>query len=190
MSDEEDLELVQRFQCGDVTAFDALVNKYQGKVYDIVYFHIRNVEDTYDLSQEVFLRVFRSLSKFKRKSSFYTWLYKIAINACIDYARQNSRVQTIPIEEWALVSESSASESANYASSPTKALELQELKSQIAKAIDQLPPKQRAVFIMKRHQGLSLEEIAKILNRSVGTVKAHLSHATAKLANLLEPYLE
>jgi len=185
----EDIELVERFQCGDVSAFDALVNKYQSKVYDIVYCHTRNVEDAYDLSQEVFFRVFKSLGRFKKKSSFYTWLYKIAINACIDYGRQSKRVQTIPLEEWAAVGEFYDS-NMNMGYSPARVLELHELRHQIAIAIDQLPPKQRAVFIMKRHQGLSLEEIAKVLNRSVGTVKAHLSHATSKLACLLGPYLD
>jgi len=187
---DEDLDLVDRFQRGDITAFNLLVNKYRTKVYDIVYCHTRNVEDAYDLSQEVFLRVFKSLGRFKKKSSFYTWLYSITINACIDYGRKKARFQTIPIEEWAKSLDSADVENVDLSYSPAKIVELQELKYQIAKAIDQLPPKQKAVFIMKRYEGMSLEEIARILGRSTGTVKAHLFHATSKLARLLGPYLE
>lgn len=184
---DEDRDLVAEFQRGDVTAFDALVSKYQNKIYDIAYRYVRNAEDAYDLSQEIFLRAFKSLGGFKRKSSFYTWLYRIAINACIDYGRKKSRFKAVPIEEWTRSHEFFGTGS-SY--SPAEAMELQELEHQIAKAIDQLPPKQKAVFIMKRQEGLSLEEIAQRVDRSVGTIKAHLSHATHKLMDLLEPYLE
>jgi RNA polymerase sigma-70 factor (ECF subfamily) len=184
---DEDLELVERFQCGDITAFELLVNKYQNKIYEISYRHTRNAEDAYDLSQEVFEKVFKFLRSFKRKSSFYTWLYRIAVNACIDYNRKKSRSQSVPIEEWVCSYDSSVT-TTNY--SPARALELKELRHQIAKAIDQLPPKQKTVFILKRQEGLSLKEISRILGRSEGTIKAHLFHATHKLMELLSPYLE
>ena len=184
---DEDLDLVKRFQSGDATAFEPLVKKYQSKIYDIAYYYTHDKEDAYDLSQEVFERAFKSLGGFRRKSSFYTWLYRIAKNLCIDYGRKRSRLQTVPIEEWAASYESFSAEADD---SPAGNVELEELKSQIAKAIDQLPTKQRAVFIMKRQEDLSLEEIAQILGRSVGTIKAHLSHATHKLMDLLEPYLK
>jgi RNA polymerase sigma-70 factor (ECF subfamily) len=184
---DEDLNLVERFQSGDATAFGLLAEKYQSKVYDIVYRYTRDVENAYDLSQEVFEKAFKSLGRFKKKSSFYTWLYKIAVNACIDYGRKKSRFQHVPIEELSYSHHLLTSET-GY--SPDEAVELQELKNQIDKAIEQLPPKQRAVFIMKRQEGLSLEQIAQILGRSVGTIKAHLSHATHKLMDSLGPYLE
>lgn len=184
---DEDLELVRRFQSGDSSAFEPLVNKYQQKIYDIAYYHTHNAEDAYDLSQEVFERAFKSLSGFKKKSSLYTWLYRIAVNACIDYGRKKTRLQTIPIEEWA---DSHESFSTGTTNSPAGHVEYKELERQISKAIDQLPPKQRAVFIMKRQEDMSLEEIAQVLGRSVGTIKAHLSHATHKLLNLLGPYLK
>ena len=185
--EDEDLDLVEKFERGDITAFDLLVNKYQNKIYDIAYRYTRNVEDAYDLSQEIFERAFKSLRGFRRKSSFYTWLYRIAVNACIDHGRQRSRFKAIPIEEWAS-SHEPLSTGPSY--SPAASVELQELRHQIAKAIDQLPPKQRTVFILKRQEGLSMKEIARILGRSEGTIKAHLSHATHKLIDLLSPYLE
>lgn len=186
---DEDIELVERFQCGDVSAYNLLVEKYKDRIYEIIYSHIRNVEDAYDLSQEVFIKVFKGLNRFKKKSSFYTWLYSIAINVCIDYSRKNKGHLMVPIEEWTQ-SESFDTFNIENSYSPSKTLELKELKHQLAWAIDQLPPNQKAVFIMKRQQGLSLDEIAKILGRSVGTVKAHLFHATSKLASLLKPYLD
>lgn len=187
---DEDLELVERFQNGDITAFDLLVTKYQDKVYDIVYSHIRNVEDAYDLSQDVFLKAFKALGRFKKKSSFYTWLYSIAINVCIDHSRKCKRYTTVLIEDWMQLPDIVDNISMESSYSPSGSVELKELKHQLAWAIDQLPPKQKTVFIMKRQQGLSLEEIATIMGRSVGTIKAHLFHATTKLTNLLKNYLE
>jgi len=184
---DEDLDLVESFQRGDVVAFELLVRKYQSKIYEIAYRHTRNAEDAYDLSQEVFERVFKSLGRFKGNSSFYTWLYRIAINACIDYGRKRARIQSVPIEEWADLT-TSLDHRDDY--SPADAIELQELERQIAQAINKLPPKQRTVFILKRQEGLSLEEIANILGRSVGTIKAHLFHATHKLMDLLKPYMD
>ena len=184
---DEDLALIKRFQSGDATAFEPLVSKYKDKIYDLAYYYTHDVEDAYDLSQEVFERAFKALGGFRRRSSFYTWLYRIAKNAGIDYVRRRSRLQTVPIEEWVYSHESF---STGADDSPAGEVELDELRHQIARAIDQLPPKQKAVFIMKRQQELSLEEIAQILGRSVGTIKAHLSHATHKLMNLLEPYLK
>ena len=185
--EDSDITLVERFQHGDVAAFESLVLKYQNKVYDIIYHYTHDVEDAYDLSQEVFERAFKSLGGFKRKSSFYTWLYRIAINACIDYGRKWSRLQVFPVEDWSSLRDSLIAGSGN---SPAETVLVQELSQQITRAIDQLPPKQRAVFIMKRLDGMSLEEIAQVLGRKVGTVKAHLSHATHKLMDLLDPYLQ
>ena len=184
---DDDLNLVERFQQGDVTAFDLLVSKYYSKIYDIVYRYTRDVENAYDLSQEVFEKAFKSLGRFKKRSSFYTWLYKIAVNACIDYGRKKSRFQSIAIDD---LPPSHDLIKAENSYSPDKVVELKELASQINRAIEQLPPKQRAVFIMKRQEGLSLQEIAEVLGRSVGTIKAHLSHATHKLMDSLGPYLE
>ncbi len=185
--EDADIDLVDRFQHGDVAAFESLVKKYQNKVYDIVYHYTHDVEDAYDLSQEVFERAFKSLGGFKKKSTFYTWLYRIAVNACIDYGRKRSRLQVVPLEDWSSLRDSLV---AGSGYSPAEAALMQELEQQITRAIDQLPPKQRAVFIMKRLDGLSLEEIAQILGRKVGTIKAHLSHATHKLMDLLGPYLQ
>jgi len=185
--EDADIDLVDRFQHGDVAAFESLVKKYQNKVYDIVYHYTHDVEDAYDLSQEVFERAFKSLGGFKRKSTFYTWLYRIAVNACIDYGRKRSRLQVVPLEDWSSLRDSLV---AGSGYSPAEAALMKELEQQITRAIDQLPPKQRAVFIMKRLDGLSLEEIAQILGRKVGTIKAHLSHATHKLMDLLGPYLQ
>jgi RNA polymerase sigma-70 factor (ECF subfamily) len=183
---DEDLELVEKFQNGDITAFDLLVNKYQKKIYDIVYYYVHDVEDSYDLSQEIFGKVFKSLDRFRKNSSFYTWLYSIAINACIDHKRKRSRFQTVSVEEISSFREI-PNRDPDY--SPDKTLELEELRNLIDKAIEQLPSKQKAVFILKRYEELSIEEIARVLGRSEGTVKAHLFHATHKLMELLGPYL-
>jgi len=187
---DDDLDLVERFQNGDTSAFDIIVNKYKDKIYDIVYSHIRNVEDSYDLSQDVFLKVFKSLGSFRKKSSFYTWLYSVAINVCIDHSRKKKHQPAVLIEDWMQLSESIDSINSSDVYSPLCAVELKELKHQLEWAIDQLPPKQKTVFILKRQQGLSLEEISNIMGRSVGTIKAHLFHATTKLTNLLKNYLQ
>ncbi|RLG07031.1 MAG: RNA polymerase subunit sigma-24 [Thaumarchaeota archaeon] len=186
---EPDELLVKRFQKGEIEAFDELFRRYRRRVYEIAYRFTRNVDDALDLTQEIFLKVFKSLGTFKFQSSFYTWLFSTARNYCIDYLRHR-RVKRVELQE------NMPSSSPDYlfrgarVPPPSERIEREELRKAIEKAIESLPPKQREVFILRHYEGLQLKEIAEIVGKRIGTVKANLFHATRKLAEMLRPYIE
>ena len=181
-------ELVERFQNGEKEAFNQLVLKYQGKIYSLVYKYVPNAETARDLSQEVFIKAFQALPNFKRQSAFYSWIYRIAINLCIDFIRQQNRLQTLSLEELSTgTNEEWAFNDSNPL--PPAQAETKELARIIGKAVRQLPPGQRRVFKLRYQEGLQLKEIAARLDRSEGTIKAHLHHAHRRLQTLLLPYL-
>lgn len=184
-----DLKLDERFQKGDIQAFDDLVVKYQKRVYEIAYSFTHNVDDAYDLAQDIFVRAFKSLYAFKRESAFYTWLYRIAQNVCIDYVRRRNRFQIMDLDDEQINSEPKLFVSVKTAF-PNRKVELEELEGEIKNAIRQLPIKQKQAFILRHYEGKTLKEIAEIMECQLGTVKAHLFHATRKLRQLLASYVE
>lgn len=185
----DEKELVERFQNGEQEAFNELVIKYQGKIYNLVYKYVSNSETAKDLSQEIFIKAFRALPHFKRQSAFYSWLYRIAINLCIDFIRQQKRGQTLSFED--LTTGGNDGMVFNDVSPlPPDQLETKELGQIIGQAVQQLPPKQQRVFNLRYQDGLQLKEIAAQLDRSEGTIKAHLHHAHKRLQTLLVPYLK
>ena len=185
----DEKELVERFQNGEKDVFNELVIKYQGKIYNLVYKYVSNSETARDLSQEIFIKAFRALPRFKRQSAFYSWLYRIAINLCIDFIRQQKRGQTLSFED--LTTGGNDEIVFNDVSPlPPDQVEAKELGYIIGKAVEQLPPKQQRVFNLRYQDGLQLKEIAAQLDRSEGTIKAHLHHAHKRLQTLLIPYLK
>ena len=185
----DEKELVERFQNGEKDVFNELVIKYQGKIYNLVYKYVSNSETARDLSQEIFIKAFRALPRFKRQSAFYSWLYRIAINLCIDFIRQQKRGQTLSFED--LTTGGNDEVVFNDVSPlPPDQAEAKELGYIIGKAVEQLPPKQQRVFNLRYQDGLQLKEIAAQLDRSEGTIKAHLHHAHKRLQTLLIPYLK
>jgi RNA polymerase sigma-70 factor (ECF subfamily) len=186
---DKDKFLVERFKQGDNRAFDELVRKYQKKIYNLAYHFTHNADDALELSQEIFLRAFKSLLNFKGESNFYTWLYRIAQNLGIDYTRSKKRrLKTVALTED-IYSKKYVLSNVAFAS-PSKLAEAKELKNEIEKAVDMLPPREKSAFILKYYEGLDLKSIAEILGCRVGTVKAHLSHGRSKLKKLLSPYME
>lgn len=185
----DEKELVKRFQNGDKEVFNELVTKYQGKIYNLVYKYVSNAETARDLSQEIFIKAFRALPNFKRQSAFYSWLYRIATNLCIDFIRQQKRGQALSFEDLAAGGNDEAVFN-DVSPLPPDQLETKELGQIIGQAVQQLPPKQQRVFNLRYHDGLQLKEIAVQLDRSEGTIKAHLHHAHKRLQTLLVPYLK
>ena len=185
----DDKVLVERFQNGETEVFNELVTRYQGKIYNLVYKYVPNSETAKDLSQEIFIKAFRALPHFKRQSAFYSWLYRIAVNLCIDFIRQQKRGQPLSFED--LPAGGNDEVALNDVSPlPPDQIETQELGQIIGQAVQQLPPKQQHVFNLRYHDGLQLKEIAAQLDRSEGTIKAHLHHAHKRLRTLLIPYLK
>lgn len=181
-------ELVNRFQNGDVEAFNPLVLKYEKKIYNLVYQRIRDRETAKDISQEVFLKAFKALPNFKGGSAFYSWIYRIAINSSIDFQRQRNRSKILTFEELPPDADDVLRMSDSHPS-PEKLLEEKELGRIIRKAVQELPPGQRRVFNLRHRKELAIKEIAVLLNRSEGTIKAHLYHAHRRLQGMLLPYL-
>ena len=185
----DEKELVERFQNGEQEAFNELVNRYHGKIYNLVYKYVPNSETAKDLSQEIFIKAYRALPNFKRQSAFYSWLYRIAVNLCIDFIRQQKRGQTLSFEDLSIGGRDEAVFN-DVSPLPPDQIETKELGQIIGQAVQQLPPKQQHVFNLRYHDGLQLKEIAAQLDRSEGTIKAHLHHAHKRLRTLLIPYLK
>ncbi|MCY3724998.1 sigma-70 family RNA polymerase sigma factor [Candidatus Poribacteria bacterium] len=181
-------ELVNRFQNGDIEAFNPLVLKYQKKIYNLIYQRIRDREIAKDISQEVFLKAFKALPDFKGGSAFYSWIYRIAINSSIDFQRRRNRNRVLTFEELPPDADEVLRMSDAHPS-PEKLLEEKELGKIIREAVRKLPPGQRRVFNLRHRRELAIKEIAVLLNRSEGTIKTHLHHAHRRLQSMLLPYL-
>ena len=180
--------LIDRFQKGEKEVFNELVIRYQGRIYNLVYKYVPNPESANDLCQDIFMKAFQALPKFKKQAAFYSWLYRIATNLCIDFIRQQKRVQILPID----ASPSGTNEGHTFNDSkplPPDQAETKALGQIIGRAVSQLPPGQQRVFNLRYQEGLQLKEIAARLDRSEGTIKAHLHHAHRRLQMLLLPYL-
>lgn len=190
LSENDDAELIEQFQNGNTAVFDTLFTRYQKRTYRLVQRFVPNHEDALDITQDAFIRAYQGLSNFKSQCQFYSWLYRITVNLCIDFLRKKSRSEVMVYES----EDSDELPMANFPDlrsvSPAKAAENKELRSQIRKAIRQLPPKQRQIFILRHWDGLSLKDIATVVGRSDGTVKAHLFHAHRNLRKHLQPYLK
>lgn len=167
-------ETVAACQRGDREAFDRLVQRYQREVYRLCYRYLGQHEDANDLAQEVFLRAWRSIGRFRGDSAFSTWLYRIAVNACLNH-RALKRVPTQDLPE--------------ALPDPSRGAEARALDEDVARsvrgAIARLPEKQRATLVLKVYHDLSHEEVANVLGSSVGTVKSNLFHALGNLKRLL-----
>src|SRR5947207_14305764 len=158
---EADNSIVERYLAGDMTAFDELMIRYERQIYRVCYRFVDNRDDAMDLAQEVFIKAFEHLTTFRRESSLKTWLYRIAMNHCINHVKKHS-------QEFVEVTEYTGS---IRASAQTQ-LEDQEQREHFRRMVKQLPPKQKAILELRINEQLSYEEIANISGRSISTIKA------------------
>ncbi len=192
--EHNDLELVDRIQSGDQDAFKDLVEKYQRKVYSICYGMLKDSESSMDVSQEVFIKVYRYIGKFNRDSSFYTWLYRITVNMCIDHIRKNSRVKQVEYDD-ALSHDGEVDGEEHILPStlglhPDKVYGRKELRQKMLEALETLSEKHRTILILREVEGLSYEEMADVLNISKGTVMSRLYHARRYFQEAIKDYLQ
>jgi len=187
-----DEELVEEFISGEIDSFRVLVERYKLRVYNIIYGIMGNRDEAEDLAQEVFINVYKNLHHFKRKSKFYTWLYRIAVNICLTNKRKKSKYS--PVVSLTEISEVNANpgrvELADESFSPEKIFKDRELAWQIKSAINSLSRVLRATFILREFEDLSYQELAKVLGCSSGTIKSRLSRAREELRQKLTPYLK
>ena len=172
---EADNSIVERYLAGDMSAFDELMIRYERQVYRVCYRFVNNRDDAMDLAQEVFIKAFEHLANFRRESSMKTWLYRIAMNHCINHVKKNAR-------EFVEIRENIGSTSASVHSE----MENREQREQFRLLVKRLPPKQKAILEMRIHEQLSYEEIATMSGRSISTIKASVFFALEKLRKLVK----
>jgi RNA polymerase sigma-70 factor (ECF subfamily) len=173
-----DSELITRAASGDPVAFQALVERHRSMVYRVAYQFAGNHHDAEDIAQEVFIKVYRSLDKFRQDAQLTSWLYRIVMNACIDHRRRHAPAGSAPFGEEA---EQKLLNTPEDAPGPEDRAYAGELGDVLETEIGRLPYGQRIVFIMRHHQGLKLGEIADALGLAEGTVKRQLHAAIHRL---------
>ncbi len=191
--ENNDLQIVERAQAGDRDAFRELVEKYQRRVYSICYGMLKNPDDSMDVSQEVFVKVFRYLEKFNGESTFYTWLYRITVNMCIDFIRKNSRMRVVDYDDGIARIESSEGDDnilpSTLGLNPDKVYGRKELREKMLEALETLTENHRTILVLREVDGLSYDEMAEVLNISKGTVMSRLYHARRYYQDALREYL-
>ena len=191
--DVSDLELVKRCQAGQNEAFDELVSRYRTRVFAMIYNMVHNEQDAWDLAQDSFVKAWKSIKRFRRHSSFYTWVYRIVMNVTIDWLRKKQiKGAGSEFDDSIQVKEiDPASRTVPKADPlPHERMERSEIRAKIDNAIGQLSPEHRAVILMKEIEDMQYHEIAETLGCSIGTVMSRLFYARKKLQNLLRDVYE
>lgn len=177
-----DTDLVSRAAGGDASAFQALVERHRSMVYRVAYQFAGNHHDAEDIAQEVFIKMYRSLERFRQEAQLSSWLYRIVMNACIDHRRRHAPAGSAPFGEEA---EQRMLNTPEETPGPEQRAYAGELGAVLEAAIADLPKGQRLVFVMRHHQGLKLCEIAEALGLAEGTVKRQLHAAVHRLREAL-----
>jgi RNA polymerase sigma-70 factor, ECF subfamily len=191
----DDLTLVKRVRSGDQRAFKLLVERYQRKVYSVALGMLKDKEEALDISQEAFVKVYKYLDHFKGDSSFYTWLYRITTNLCIDVIRKRgaNKAEAVEFDESIQMDVSEANLGAlgsRLGTNPQKSALRKELAAKIQEALEQVPEKHRAILLLRELEGMSYEDLARTLEIPKGTVMSRLFHARSKVQKILSEYLE
>jgi len=185
-----DFQLIQRIQNGEQQAFTLLVRKYQNRVANILTRYVRNSGDIADVTQEVFIKVHKSLPSFRGDSAFYTWLYRITVNTAKNYLTSQSRrppASDIDAEE---ADSYDGSEALKEADSPESIMRSEEIKRVIMDTIDKLPAELKAAITLRELEGMSYDEIANIEDCPIGTVRSRIFRARDAIDKQLAPLLE
>ncbi|MFT4547223.1 MAG: RNA polymerase sigma-70 factor (ECF subfamily) [Verrucomicrobiales bacterium] len=184
---ERDQALVIRCKEGDNDAFNQLVTHYRGKVYAMIVNMIRNDADAWDLAQDVFVKVWKALPKFEARSAFYTWLYRITHNVTYDWMRKKKITAGTEFDDAvALDAEPGARTAPQVISQPDENVQGGEIKAEIDAAIQELSADHRQAILLKEVDGLSYQEIADVMECSIGTVMSRLFYARKKLQEKLK----
>lgn len=188
---DADLEVVRRVQAGDVAAFDTLIRKYRERLYGVIYNMTANREDAADLTQDAFIKAFQSIQRFGGQSSFFTWLYRIGVNSTVTHLRKARLRSFFSLERIdsedpvardivAALTDKSGGERDTY---------VRELQERLNAAMQKLSIKHRTVVTLFEIDGLGHQEIAEVMDCSVGTVRSRLHYAKQLLQAELQPYI-
>jgi len=188
---DQDSVIVKQVQAGDVAAFDRLILKYRERLYGVIYHMTSNREDASDLTQDAFIKAFQAINRFQGQSSFFTWLYRIAINATLSHLRKNRfksflSLDTVNSEEP--VSQELISALTDKTGADRDAF-VHELQEKLNEAMQKLSIKHRTVITLFEIDGLSHQEIADVMDCSVGTVRSRLHYAKQLLQAEMKAYI-
>jgi RNA polymerase sigma factor RpoE len=187
----EEMVLVDRARRGDLRAYDELVKRYQERIYATVYHMTSNHEDANDLAQDAFVKAYQALKSFKGGSSFYTWLYRIAVNKTINFLKQRKNRQHMSLNDLDFNAEHDPDLVALISDkTPRREAGLTELQEKLNGALLKLSESHRMAVVLHDVQGLSHEEIAKIMHCNIGTVRSRLFYARQQLQALLADYIK
>ncbi len=185
MSDREK-GLLERAKAGDIAAFEQLIESYQKKIFNIALRMLGNYDDAGDLSQEVLIRIYKSIGSFKEQSSFSTWIYRITTNVCLDEIRKRKNRKIISLDEEIRLEDGEMKRQIESDEpSPEETAEAKDLKKIVNDAIGKLSEEHRIVIVLRDLQGLSYEEIAEVLKCPEGTVKSRINRGRQALKNIL-----
>ncbi len=188
---EYDASLVERAQKGDLDAFDSLTIKYRQRLLSVIYNMTSNREDAADLTQEAFVKAFRSIGRFKGKSSFFTWLYRIGVNVTLSHLQKNKARRFFSFENLSEeVNQETAFEILASRSKTERPTLLNELQEKLNEALQKLSNKHRTIVVLFEIEGLSHKQIAEIMKCSEGTVRSRLHYAKQQLQAYLSDYLK
>ncbi len=189
----EDNKLIRQAQLGDDSAFEKLIERYDRHVLSLAFSYTRNSDDTKDIYQETFLRAYRAIRKFKFRSEFSTWLYRIAVNVCLTFRIRQSREARL-VDDFQCEREGNGTTAEAPYPSTDNSAEADFMRNEIARNIESalasLSPMQRIVFTMKHYEGYKLREIAVMVGCTEGTAKKHMFNAVRRLQVQLEDLLE
>ncbi|GBC97853.1 ECF RNA polymerase sigma-E factor [bacterium HR17] len=200
LSQWSDERLVEAAQKGNEEAFGVLVQRYQSKIFNLALRYTNDAEAAMDVAQDAFVRAWQMLPKFRGDANFYTWLYRIAMNLCIDRHRRalaRGEPQKVSLDDLVVErrqldegDEDEAWWDEPDASEPEAEVLRREMRQKVWEAVQQLPPPLKQVILLREYEGLSLQEIAKIVRTNVGTVKSRLYQARQHLKRLLAAYFD
>src|ERR1051326_4567253 len=187
----DEMVLVNKARQGDLEAYDELVKRYQERIYATIYHMTSNHEDANDLAQEAFVKAFHALKSFKGGSSFYTWVYRIAVNKTINFLKQRKNKAQMSLDDLDFNAEHDPDLVALISDkTPRREVHLAELQEKLNSAMQKLSEPHRLVVTLHDVQGLSHEEIAKIMDCNIGTVRSRLFYARQQLQGYLSDYLK
>lgn len=192
----DDSVLVRQAQDGDTLATERLILKYQNRIYNVILKMCGNPDDAAELSQETFVKVIEGIDKFKGRSSFYTWLFRIAVNLTLNHCQRSARTATRSLDAEEQDADGTGRQmlrdflSDDRAVDPALAAQSRELCELTKKSLLRLDEPQRAVVVLRDIEGMSYAEIADVLNVELGTVRSRLSRARSNLREILEALLK
>ena len=188
----QEKELIQKLQAGDIQAFKQLFEIYKNSIFNLCFRFASNKEEAEDLCQEVFIKIYKSIKTFKRKSKLSTWIYRITVNLCLNYQRRQKGLL------WFSLNDSTEEYNKDIVENllipaedlPDISLEKKERERIIQLAINSLPKNQQAVLILQRYENMSIKEIAEVMSCTTASVQSRLYRAKENLCKKLIPYLK